>query len=97
MYNDEFVSFGTYTKDAGNPLDSDELLLKVVDDHSQSDLISDKTTFTFKNSELHFEREVNGDMTDPSLNHAIASTKLDGINKDSWTESLFYGLGNKSV
>ena len=36
--------------------------------------VADKTTFRFENNELHFEREVNEDLTDAEVNHAIAST-----------------------
>lgn len=30
VYSDDFVTFATFSKDAGNPIDNEELLLKVV-------------------------------------------------------------------
>ena len=72
IYNDEFVTYGTFTAEAGNPLDDEEVLLGVMDDSNSQ--VADKTTFRFENNELHFERDVNEDLTDAEVNHAIAST-----------------------
>ena len=30
VYSDDFVTYGTFDKDAGNPLEDEELLLKIV-------------------------------------------------------------------
>ena len=35
VYSDDFVTFGTFDKEAGNPLDDEELLLKIVSDESE--------------------------------------------------------------
>ena len=48
-----------------------------MDDSSSS--VADKTTFRFENNELHFAREVNEDLTDAEVNHAIESTQLDTV------------------
>ena len=95
IYNDEFVTYGTFTTEAGNPLDDEEVLLNVMDDASS--VVADKTTFRFENNELHFGREINEDLTDAEVNHAIKSTQLDTVQRESWTETLFYGVGNKSM
>ena len=51
VYSDDFVTFGTFDKDQGNPLDNEELLLKIVSDVTEDDsVISDKTTFKFENN-----------------------------------------------
>jgi hypothetical protein len=34
IYNDEFVTFGTFIKSTGNPLDNEEVLLKIVDEQN---------------------------------------------------------------
>ena len=33
VYNDQFVTFGTWAPGAGNPMEDDELLLKIVNDN----------------------------------------------------------------
>ena len=96
IYSDDFVTFGTFSAQAGNPLDNEEILLKIVDENSSSEVV-DKTTFRFDQNNLTFEREVNGELSDIEVNHAIPSTTLDVVHTDSWTETLFYGVGNKSV
>ena len=35
IYSDDFITYGTFDKEAGNPLDDDEILLKIVDDDNQ--------------------------------------------------------------
>ena len=92
VYNDEFVTFGTFTSEAGNPFEDEEVLLRVMDD--QDATVSDRTTFRFENNALHFQRDVNEELSDPEVNHAIANTELDEVQRDSWTETLFYGVGN---
>ena len=97
VYNDDFVTFGTFTKDAANPLEDESVLLALVDDsngHHAS--VVDKTTFKFDNNNVVFVREVNKDVADVELNHAISETPLDAVNTDSWTETLFYGVGNNA-
>lgn len=95
VYNDEFVTFGTFTSEAGNPLEDEETLLRIMEDSDSQ--VADKTTFRFENNELHFEREVNEELTDAEVNHAIESTQLDTVQRESWTETLFYGVGNKAM
>ena len=97
VYNDQFVSFGTFNADAGNPLDNEELLLSVVDNNNVNENVVDVTTFIFENNQLSFEREVNGDLADTEINHAVERSNLATVNTDSWTETFFYGLGNRSV
>lgn len=65
IYSDDFVTFGTFSKDAGSPLDNEELLLQLVDKHNEhSSSIEDKTTFRFENNQLSLEREVNPELAD---------------------------------
>lgn len=98
IYSDDFVTFGTFIKEAGNPLENEEVLLKLVDEHNEhDDNIVDKTTFRFEANQLSFTREVNPEISDVEINLEIVQSPLDNVNKDSWTEALFYGLGNKTV
>jgi hypothetical protein len=59
--------------------------------------ILDKTTFRFDENALTFSREVNGEHCDPEVEHAIADSSLVPHHSDSWTEALFYGIGNRTV
>lgn len=52
VYNDDFVTFGSFPGEVGSPLDDEELLLKIVEDQHPS--IGDRTTFRFENNEVHF-------------------------------------------
>ena len=95
VYSDDFVTFGTFDKEAGNPLDDEELLLKIVsEDSGENSVVLDKTTLKFENNEILFSKEVNPEKSDVEVNHAIEETKLDKVIDESWTEKLFYGVGN---
>ena len=99
VYSDDFVVFATFDKDSGNPLEDEELLLKVMESEVSDDrsALLDKTTFRFEGNRVVYGKEVNAEREDTELNHAIEETKLDVLIDESWTESLFYGIGNKAV
>ena len=59
--------------------------------------ILDKTTFRFDDNALSFSREVNGELCDPEVEHAITESSLVPQHTNSWTEALFYGIGNRTV
>ena len=93
--------YGTFSKAAGNPLDNEETLLKIMEDSLEegdniSETIHDKTTFKFEDNQLYFSKEVNPVLEDVELNYPIVESKLDHHISDSWTEALFYGLGNST-
>jgi hypothetical protein len=49
----------------------------------------------FENNEILFSKEVNPEKSDVEVNHhAIEETILDKVIDESWTEKLFYGVGN---
>ena len=46
VYSDDFITFGTFDKEAGNPLENDEVLLKIVsEDTGDNSVVHDKTMF----------------------------------------------------
>ena len=57
----------------------------------------DKTSFKFEANGIYFTKEVNEELDDVEINHPIEETKLDVLVDESWTEALFYGVGNKAV
>lgn len=96
VYSDDFITFGEFSKEAGNPLDNEELLLKVCDEKDQT-TVPERTTFRFENNQLTYKREVNGEVVDTEIEHPVAESKLNPIIDNSWGETFFYGLGNKRV
>ena len=71
IYTDDFITFGEYKKDAGNPIESDETLLKICDDNDTNHSVTNKVTFRFKNNQLTFKKEVNSDFFDTDIEHAV--------------------------
>ena len=79
-------------------MENEELLLKVMDlDITGEHEVLDKTSFKFEGNSIYFSKEVNEEKDDVELNHPIEEAKLDVVLDDSWTETLFYGVGNKAV
>ena len=92
------VTFGTFEKGSGNPLENEELLLKVTEDAAgEHSPVVDKVTFKFENDQVSFARAVNEEKSDADVNHAIEESPLDVVLDESWTEALFYGRGNKAM
>jgi hypothetical protein len=53
IYSDDFITFGEFKKDAGNPLDDEELLIKICDENDKT-TVADKITFRFKDNRLSY-------------------------------------------
>ena len=95
IYSDDFITFGEFSK-GSNPLENEELLLKVVDE-SDNVTVPEKTTFRFENNGLFYKREVNGEVHDVEIEHEVSESKLLPHIDQTWSETLFYGVGNKRV
>ena len=74
---------------------SEEELMQIFEDYS--DHVLDKHLFKFTDSKLLYSRTVNAEKIDAEIEHAIAESELRPLIHDTWTESLFYGLGNKRM
>jgi hypothetical protein len=96
VYSDDFITFGQFSKEAGNPLENEEVLLKVCDDEDKA-TVADRTTFRFENGAVFYKREVNGEIIDSEIEHAVNEHKLQPLIDQTWSETFFYGLGNKRV
>jgi hypothetical protein len=97
VYSDDFLTFGEFSKESGNPLDNEELLLKVCDDSEENTVVPERTTFRFEDNALYYKREVNGEVIDSEIEHSVPEGKLHPLIDQSWSEVFFYGLGNKRV
>lgn len=80
----------------GDPFHNEELLLKVVDENDKT-TVSDKVTFRFSDNTLHYKREVNPELKDVEIEHPVAEAQLHPLIDQTWSEVMFYGLGNKHV
>ena len=96
LYGDDFIQYGEF-KDGVNPLEDDERLLKLTEDISESDEILNKTTFKFENDELNFAHDVNENLVDPETEFSVEDNQLLFSSKVTWSETFFYGLGNKNM
>ncbi len=96
VYSDDFITFGEFKKEAGNPLENEEVLLKVCDDQDNSTVV-DKVQFRFDSNSLFYSREVNPEVKDTEIEHPVGESKLLPHINQTWSETLFYGLGNKRV
>ena len=96
VYTDDFITYGEFSKEAGNPFDDEAVLLKIVDENDKT-TVPDKTTFKFENSKVTYKREVNGDLKDVEVDHPIKESAIQPLLDNTWSETLFYGVGNKSI
>ena len=92
VYGEDFLTYAEFSKDS-NP-DDEATLLKIFEEDNES--ILDKHTFKYDdNQKVSYSRAVNG--KDTELEHPIEETQLSEQIRDTWTETFFYGVGNKSM
>ena len=96
IYSDDFITFGEFAKEHGDPLNNEELLIKVCDENDRT-TVPERTTFRFEYNNLHFKHEVNGEVLDTEIHHEVPETKLSPLIAQSWSESVFYGVGNRRI
>lgn len=64
----------------------------------ESDAMIDQHMFKFtEQGKVTYERKVNGNELDGEIEHSIEESELESSLGQSWTESLFYGIGNKAM
>jgi hypothetical protein len=93
VYGEDFITFGQFATDASH--ENDETLLKLFEEKDEQ--ILDKHTFKFENNQVTYKREVNAEHHDTEIEHAIEESILAPTVDQSWSESLFYGVGNKNM
>ena len=95
VYGEDFLTYGEFSKDAKFPLDDEATLLKIFD--KDTDTVVDKHSFRFENNRIIYSRDVNGEVKDSEVEHAIPESELTPSIGQTWTETFFYGLGNKNM
>ena len=94
VYGEDFITYAEFSKDANT--DDEATLLKIFED--DSDVILDKHSWKFdENQRITYAREVNEKSKDAEIDHKIEETVLNPVVRDSWSEALFYGVGNKTM
>ena len=91
-YGEDFIAIAEFAQQ-GEP--SEEQLLKIFE--GENDGILDKHFFRYTDNKLTYSRTINADKVDPEIEHAIAESELRPLMHDTWSETLFYGLGNKNM
>ena len=94
VYGEDFITFGDYGS-SDNVRDNDSELLKLFDENDSS--VVDKHTFKFEKNQVTYQRAVNGEHLDPEVEHSIEETELTPHVEQTWSETLFYGIGNKNI
>ena len=96
IYGDDFLQYGEF-KSGVDPLEDEELLLKVTEDVDKSHDVLQKVTFRFSDDNLSFSHDVNESKLDAEVDYEISENKLSFCPKASWSERLFYGIGNQEM
>jgi hypothetical protein len=91
VYGEDFLTFGEFK--LGAP-DNEEALLRIFEDDGS---VVDKHSFKFTDNRVYYSREVNAGEKDTEIEHAIEESELTQGVAQTWTETLFYGAGNKAM
>ena len=96
IYGDDFIQYGEFNNGA-NPLNDDELLLKITEDVDNSSEVAQRVTFKFSDDNLSFTHDVNSAKLDTEVDYGVTENKLSFCSKASWSERFFYGVGNQEM
>ena len=96
IYGDDFIQFGEFA-DGLNPLEDDEILLKLTEDISDSEEVKNKSTFSFADDAITYSHQINENLVDNELEFPIEKSQLLQSDQVTWSETFFYGLGNRRM
>lgn len=94
VYSDDFLTFAEL-KQGENALQDEEGLTRIVSEPVGGNVL-EKTTFKFENNHLSIAKDVSEEL-DADIHHSLEETTLKHEIEQSWTEVLFYGIGNAKV
>ena len=95
VYGEDFITFGEFAPGNKHALDDDELLLKICEDNVDPEAVLDRHNFRFDGDKLVYSRDVAGH--DEETEHAVGESELTPTIGQTWSETFFYGLGNKNM
>ena len=93
VYGEDFLVYGEFSKDV-DP-ENEATLLKLFEKDSEH--VLDRHEFKFADQQVTYGRAVNPNEKDLEVDHEIEATPLNNTIADSWSESLFYGIGNSRM
>ena len=94
VYGEDFLTYAQFAESEN--VDDEGTLLKIFEENS--DVVLDKHTFKFdENQKVTYSRQVNPSAKDTEIDHQIEETELSPVIRDTWSETLFYGVGNKQM
>ena len=91
VYGEDFLVYAEFDK--GMEVNSDETLIKAVEG---GEGVLDRHSFKFENNRVHYSRQVS-DQKDTEVEHAIEESELAETLDNSWSETFFYGIGNRQM
>lgn len=95
VFGEDFVTYGQFRSQDSSTIDSDSTMLKLLEE-SDADVV-DKHEFKFSNNTVTYSRQVDSTVHDAEIEHAIEEGVLNPHVEQTWSETLFYGVGNKSM
>ena len=93
VYGEDFLAYGEFSEDVDPAQDA--TLLKLFEEGA--DEVVDRHHFKFEDQQVTYSRTLNGEVKDTEVEHEIEPTALTTSITNSWSESLFYGIGNARV
>ena len=91
VYGDDFLTFAEFEKDVDTS--QEEVLIRAVEG---GDGVLDRHSFRFDQGKVLYSRQVS-DVKDTEVEHEIDESELGPEIQQSWSETFFYGVGNKSM
>lgn len=93
VYGEDFLTYGQFDQQV-DPT-NEESLLKLFDETAEE--VLDVHSFKFEEGRLSYARRVNPFALDANVEHEIGETELNELIEQTWTEKMFYGLGNETM
>ena len=91
VYGEDFLTFAEFDKEVDTS--KDENLIQAVEG---GEGVLDRHSFRFENGKVLYSRQVS-EVKDTDVEHEIEESELGDIIAQSWSETLFYGVGNRSM
>ena len=91
VYGEDFLTFAEFDKDVD--VKQDENLIQAVEG---GEGVLDRHSFRFENGKVLYSRQVS-EVKDLEVEHEIDESELTETIPQTWSESLFYGVGNKAM
>jgi len=93
VYGEDFLTYAQFDKEVDTQ--DEEALLRLFDETAEE--VLDVHSFKFENGKLSYARRINPFALDAEIEHEISETELNELIEQTWTEKMFYGIGNEKM